>query len=59
VNEILRRELGLKTFSRRWIPQLLSDDQNELPVDASQKSLSLLGMYAERHFEGIAAGDEF
>jgi histone-lysine N-methyltransferase SETMAR len=37
---------------------LLSNDQEKLPVDASQKLLSLLGMYAEHNFEGIATGDE-
>jgi transposase len=26
VKEILRRELGLQKFSRRWVPRLLSDD---------------------------------
>jgi hypothetical protein len=37
---------------------VLSDDQKKLPVDASRKLLSLLGMYAEHNFEGIATGDE-
>jgi hypothetical protein len=37
---------------------LLSDDQKKLRVDGSRKLLSLLAMYAEHHFEGIAAGDE-
>jgi hypothetical protein len=27
VKEILRRELGLEKFSRRWFPHLLSDDE--------------------------------
>jgi hypothetical protein len=39
-------------------PHLLSDDQKKLQVNASQKLLSLLGMYAEHHFERIATGDE-
>jgi hypothetical protein len=59
VKEIRRRELGLKKFSRRWPPHLLSDDQKKLRVDASRKLLSLLGMYADHSFEGIATGDGF
>jgi transposase len=37
VREILRRELGLKTFIRRWVSHLLSDDQKKLRIVASQK----------------------
>jgi hypothetical protein len=58
LKEIPRRELGLKEFSRKWVHHLLSDDQKKLRVDASRKSLSLLGMGAEHNFEGIATGDE-
>jgi hypothetical protein len=36
---------------------LLSNDQKKLWVNASGKLLSLLGMYAEHNFEGIATGD--
>jgi hypothetical protein len=45
-------------FSRRWDPHLLSHDQKKSRVDASRKLLSLLGMYAEHNFEGIAPSDE-
>jgi hypothetical protein len=38
---------------------LLSDDQKTLRVDASRKLLSLLGIYTEHNFKGIAPGDEF
>jgi hypothetical protein len=58
MKEILRRELGLKKSSRRWVTHLASHDQKKLPVDPSRKLLSLLGMYAEHHFEGIATSDE-
>jgi hypothetical protein len=58
VKEMLRRELGLKKFNRRWVPHLLSDDQKEFQVDASHKVLSMLGMYAEYNFEGITTGEE-
>jgi hypothetical protein len=58
VKEILKRKLGLKKFSRKWVPHLLSNDQKKLRVDASRKLLSLLGIYAEHNFKGIATGDE-
>jgi hypothetical protein len=57
VKEILRRDLGLKKFNRRWIPHLLSNEQKTLRVDASRKLLSLLGMYAEYYFEGTVTRD--
>jgi hypothetical protein len=41
------------------VPHLLFDDQKQLRVDASRQLLSLLGMHAEHHFEGIATEDEF
>jgi hypothetical protein len=58
VKEILRRELGLKKYSRRSVPHSLSDDQKKLRVDASRKLLSLLGIDAKHHFKGIATDDE-
>jgi hypothetical protein len=58
VKEILRRELGLEKFGRRWVPRLLSDDQKKVRVNVSRKLLSLLGIYAEHNFKGIATGDE-
>jgi hypothetical protein len=53
------RIVGLKKFSRSWMPDLLSDDQKKLGIVASQKLLSMLGMHAEHDFEGIAAGDKY
>jgi hypothetical protein len=54
VKKIPRRELGLKKSRRIWVPPLLSDDQKKLRIDTSQKLLSMLEMYAEHYFEGIA-----
>jgi transposase len=59
VKEILRLELRLKKFSRRWIRHFLSDGRKKVRVDASRKLLSLLGIHAEHNFKGIATGDEF
>jgi hypothetical protein len=57
VKEILRRELERKN-EQKMVLHLLSNDQKKLRVDASWKLLSLLGMYAEHHSEGIATADE-
>jgi hypothetical protein len=57
VKEILGRKWGLKKFTRRLFSHLLSD-QKKLPIDASRKLLSLLGIYAEHNFEGMATGNE-
>jgi histone-lysine N-methyltransferase SETMAR len=37
VKEILRRERGLKKFSRRWVPHLLSDDEKKSRIAASRE----------------------
>jgi hypothetical protein len=58
VKEILRREPGLKKVSRRSIEHLLSDDQQKLWIDASQKLLSMLEMHLEHYFEGIGPANE-
>jgi hypothetical protein len=58
VKEIMRRELGLKKSSRTWVRNLISHGQKKLQVDRSRKLLSLLGMYAEHHLEGIATRDK-
>jgi transposase len=58
IKEILQRELGLKEFSRRWVPHFLSPTQNVAHVEALTKMLRILRELEENHFEGIAAGDE-
>jgi hypothetical protein len=58
VKEILGHELGLKRSSIRSVPQLPSDGQKKLRMDASQRFLSMLGESAEHDFEEIATGGE-
>jgi hypothetical protein len=45
-------------IQQEMCPSLLSNDQKKLRIDASLTLLSLLGMHAQDHAEGIAAGDE-
>jgi hypothetical protein len=57
VKEILHRELGLKKYSRRWVPLELSEGQKKCRVDQSEMLLDMLQLY-EHNFEGITTGDE-
>jgi hypothetical protein len=54
VKNILSRELGLRKFSRRWVPHL----QKKLRIDTSAELLALLDQCSELHFDGIATDDE-
>jgi hypothetical protein len=58
VKEILHRELGLKKYSRRWVPHELSKGQKKCRVDQSEMLLDMLQLHAEHNFEGITTGDE-
>jgi hypothetical protein len=40
--EILQRELGTRTFSRRWVPHSLSDAQKVARVEAAKEMLRIL-----------------
>jgi hypothetical protein len=46
VKGILRQELGLSKFSRRWVLHFLPHDQTQSRIDA------------EQYFEGIATGEK-
>jgi hypothetical protein len=58
IQEILRRELGLKIFSRCSTPHFMSPTQNVVCVEASTEMLRILHESEENHFEGLAIGDE-
>jgi histone-lysine N-methyltransferase SETMAR len=58
IKEILDRELGLRRFSRRWVPHSLSPAQK---VDRMQMSFDLLTLLHEQEkfsFSRIVTGDE-
>jgi hypothetical protein len=41
VKEILQRELGMRNFSRRWVPHSMSDAQNVARVEAAKETLRI------------------
>jgi hypothetical protein len=56
--EILARDLGLREFARRWVPQTLSDPQKVKGVEASTKRFRILNELEVDSFDGITTGDE-
>jgi histone-lysine N-methyltransferase SETMAR len=58
IKEILQRELGMKKFTRRWVPHFLSPAQKVARVEASTEMLRILHEAEENDFDGIATGDE-
>jgi hypothetical protein len=58
IKENLQRELGMRKFSRRWAPHLLSPAQKVACFEASKTILRVLQDAESDDFEGIATGDE-
>lgn len=58
VKEILQRELGMRKYSRRWVPHSLSPDQKVARVEASIAMLRILQESERNDFDGVATGDE-
>jgi hypothetical protein len=52
VKEILRRDLGLKRYIRRWVTHELSEDRKKYQVHQSGTLLDMLRLYAELGVEG-------
>jgi hypothetical protein len=59
VKEILQRELGMRKFSGRWVPYLLSEGQKIARIEAAREILATLQSSEAKNFDGIATGDEF
>jgi hypothetical protein len=58
IKEILQRELGMKKFSRRWVPHFLSPAQKVARVEASKTTLRVLQDAESNDSKGLATGDE-
>jgi hypothetical protein len=58
MEDIIQRELGMRKFSRRWVPYFLSPAQKFARVEASKTILRVLQGAESNDFEGIATGDE-
>jgi hypothetical protein len=53
IQDILQRELGMKKFSRRWMPHSLSPVQNVARVEASKIILRVLQDAESNDFEEL------
>jgi hypothetical protein len=58
IKEILRRDLGLKKFARRWFSHQLNSSQNVQRVEAATLLLQIPQMLQPNALDGIATGDE-
>jgi hypothetical protein len=58
IKEILRRDLGLKKFARRWVTHQLNPPQQVQRVEAAKLLLQIRQMLQPNAFDGIATGDE-
>jgi hypothetical protein len=58
VKEILARDLGLRKFTRRWVPRILSDPQKVKRVEASTELFHIINALEVDSFDGITTGDE-
>jgi hypothetical protein len=58
IKEILRRDLGLKKFARRCVPNQPNSSQKVQRVEAGKLLLQILQMPQPNAFDGIATGDE-
>jgi hypothetical protein len=54
----LDRDLGLRKFTCRWMPHMLSTEQKVRRVTKSQSLLTILANLAEKNFQEIITGDE-
>jgi hypothetical protein len=58
MKDIFQRGLGMRKFSRRWVPHFLSLAQKVARVEASKTILRVLQDAKSNDFERIATGDE-
>lgn len=58
IKDILQRELGMKKFSRRWVPHFLTPPQKAARIAAATEMLRILQAAETNDFEGITTGDE-
>jgi hypothetical protein len=58
VKNLLARELGLREFTRKWVPHARSERQKNEWVTQSKLLLDLLQSHQTADFNAIAIGDE-
>jgi hypothetical protein len=58
VKEILQRELGMKKFSRGWVPHSLTSAHKVACAGASIEMLRILQESKANDFDGVTTGDD-
>jgi hypothetical protein len=58
IKDILHRELGIRKFSRHWVPYFFSEAQKAAGAEASKEMLQILQDSEGNKFDGIVTGDE-
>ncbi len=58
VLRILKRDLGMRRITARWIPHLLTDMQKQVRLETAKKLLKMFPKYQRKQFSDIITGDE-
>ena len=58
VNLIFKKYLKVRKFFARWVPQLLTDEQNRQQVKVAKKHLKMFPTYDKKQFANVVTGDD-
>ena len=58
VHLILKKHLKVRKISARWVPHLLTGEQNRQRVKVAKKLLQMFPKYDKKQFANIVTGDE-
>ena len=58
VHLILKKHLKVRNICARWVPHLLTDEQNRQRVKVAKKLLQMFQTYDKKQFANVVAGDE-
>ena len=58
VHFILKKHLKVRNIFARWVPHLLTDEQNRQRVLVAKKLLKMFQTYDKKQFANVVPGDE-
>ena len=58
VHFILKKHLKVRNIFARWVPHLLTDEQNRQLVLVAEKLLKMFQAYDKKKFANVVPGDE-
>ena len=58
VHLILKKHLKVRNISARWVPHLLTDEQNRQQVKVAKKLLQMFKTYDKKQIANVVADDE-